>query len=161
MGLKSTLTELKSAFSGLKSAYSAFKLALLSLADLNQLGASHSKSCLFLFIFSIFDLCHGVLEQVIWFQFTFGQRPRRGRWPMLSHREKFSPPPSSPPPPPPSPPPWLRSSNRSLKPKSQSRAWIPGSGLKFQPYGLNPSFIAHIPIFWLKSQPYDSNYSLA
>ena len=59
------------------------------------------------------------------------------------------------------PPPWLWSSNRSLKPKSQSRAWIPGSGLKFQPYSLNPSFIAHIPIFWLKSQPYDSNYSLA
>ena len=49
---------------------------------------------------------------------------------------------------------WKSNSNLENPILSRLRAQIPT--LCF-----NPSFIAHIPIFWLKSQPCDSNYSLA
>ena len=78
------------------------------------------------------------------FFFLFGPRPRRGRWPMLSHRGNFSfffyvPPPGS---------------NPSLE------AQIPASKLKSQPWGSNPSLEAQIPALRLKSQPWGSNPSL-
>ena len=77
----------------------------------------------------------------------FGQRPRRGRWPMLSYTGEISPPPS-PPPSSPSPSPPLAS-----KLKSQPQAQITVSSL-------NPRLRAQIPTLWLKSQLHRSYSNL-
>ena len=69
----------------------------------------------------------------------FGQRPQRGRWPMLSHRGIFSSSFSF------SVPPPLQAHILALRPKSQS--WGPNPNLKAQipSYSQNPIFEAQIP----------------
>ena len=91
--------------------------------------------------------CMNSMNILFCIPFLFGQRPQRGRWPMLSHRGNFSfffffylPPPRGP--------------NPSLE------AQIPASSLKSQSPGLNPSLEAQIPVLRLKSQPWGSNPSL-
>ena len=123
----------------------------------------HRNSKFFIvFFYLVFGFCF-VLSDSLWIPrpfvrlsvCPFGQRPRRDRWPMLSHRanlssfssffsSSFVPPPRFQP----------QGPNPSLK------AQIPASRPKFQPQGPNPSLKPQIPALRLQFQPWGSNPSL-
>ena len=90
------------------------------------------------------------------FDFPFGQRPQRGRWPMLSHRTNFSSFSVHPPPSKLISQLWGQNLNLKVKfllqgPNSCLEAQISASRLKSQPWGSNPSLEAQIPALRPKS----------
>ena len=124
-----------------------FKLVLINVNILTSLVLYNFALWIYSIVRkSVFILSWKKVEKTKFLQsfwdFPFGQRPRRGRWPMLSHIGKISPSPSSP------------------SPSTPLEAHILALRLKSQPWGPNLSLEAHILALWLKFPPWGSNPSL-